>query len=169
MDVVSVPCFLSVSSVSGVHCYGLVQRLTSCAVGVFSCTDRLSCGFWEWTGPWVLGVVLQLPPSFRSLAAVVRWVSVQHLNPEAAFNLRCGEAGPFWIVGFHNCQAAKPPPPPAEHRESWEFNYDGILALDPARLKRSLMGGLSFRTKTQEPPNTLRKIIILHYVQFALH
>lgn len=47
MDVVSVPCFLSVSSVSGVHCYGLVQRPTSCAVGVFSCTDRLSCGFWE--------------------------------------------------------------------------------------------------------------------------
>ena len=124
---------------------------------------------------WVLGVnravgaVLHLPPSFHSLAAVVRWVSVQHLNPETAFNLRCGEAGPFWIVGFHNCQAAKPPPPPTENRESWEFNYDGILALDPAGLKRSLMGGLSFRTKTQEPPNTLRKIIILHYVQFALH
>lgn len=90
-------------------------------------------------------MVLQLhslmPPSFYSLAAAVRWVSVQHLNPETAFNLRWGEAGPFWIVGFHNCQAAKPPPP--ENRESWEFNYDGILALDPAGLNRRLMGGLT--------------------------
>lgn len=29
-----------------------------------------------------------MPPSFYSLAAAVRWVSAQHLNPETAFNLR---------------------------------------------------------------------------------
>lgn len=95
---------------------------------------------------------------------------MQHLNPETPFNLRCREAEPFWIVGFHNCQAASTPPLPPENRESWEFNYDGILALDPAGLRRCLMGEPSFRTKrhpvfTQE----LRTPPSLHYVQFALH
>lgn len=113
-------------------------------MGLLSCAAQAQLGGLS-AENWLGGVVLQLhslvPPSFYSLAAVVRWVSVQHLNP--AFNLRCGEAGPFWVVGFHNCQAAKLPPP--ENRESWEFNYDGILALDPAGLNRRLMGGLSCR------------------------
>lgn len=95
-------------------------------------------GWWEWFFP---------PPRFYSLAGLVRWVSMQHLNPETPFNLRCREAEPFWIVGFHNCQAASTPPLPPENRESWEFNYDGILALDPAGLRRCLMGEPSFRTK----------------------
>lgn len=123
-----------------------------------------------------VGVVLQLhslmPPSFYSLAGAVRWVSTQHLNPETAFNLRHREAGPFWIVGFHNCHESNPPPLPPENRESWEFNYDGILALDPAGLNQSLMGGLSFRRGTLCRTSGLSKwsstTFIVHYFKIQL-
>lgn len=44
------------------------------------------------------------PSSFYSLCAA--------LGQRAAFNSRCREDRPlFWIVGFHNCQAAKHQPP----------------------------------------------------------
>lgn len=88
-------------------------------------------------------------------------------KPETAFNLRRGEAEPFWIVGFHNCQAASAPPLPPENRESWEFNYDGILALDPAGLRRRLMGEPSFRAKRR--PVFTAYAGALRHVQFTLH
>lgn len=53
---------------------------------------------------------------------------------ETEFNLQLRESRPLWIVGFHNCP---PLPLPSKNRASWEFNYEGNVAADPAGLERS--------------------------------
>lgn len=79
------------------------------------------------------------PPHF--IHYVLHWVSVQHLIYAAERTAHFSGLLVSIIVKQPN---TNPAPPPPENRESWEFNYDGILAADPAGLKQSSMGGPLF-------------------------